>query len=184
MESFEEYKNTIKKVKGPRKHKVQRAYGVQDAYRHYMKKCNAKKIKYLSSSDYYKIIRGVNKLFGQIIIDGEIVRLPCRMGEIFAGKYDATPRFNLEGELKFYYPIDWENTFKLWYEDEEAYENRTFVRFQSRENYKIFLSKRHASFQHQKYYKFNVNRLINQQIKYKLQEGTMSGFLTNKPKYG
>lgn len=183
-ESLIEYKKRIKKVTGPRNHKIKGSYGVQDAYRWYMKKCNAQKKKYLTSTEYYKIIRGVNKLLGDYVVEGEPVRLPCRMGEIIAFKTDPSPRLKEDGTLKVYYPIDWNKTLELWYEDEEAERDNVVVRIHKKENFRAMLSKRHAQFQNQKYYRFNLIRVLKERIIQKQREGTMSGFLLFKPNYG
>lgn len=185
MESLKEFKDKIKKVKGPRKAKITNSYGVQHAYRFYMKLIHAKKQKPLPSHDYYKIIRGVNKLLGEQLLTGEIIQLPYRMGELLIGKFEGGARIDKEGKLKVGYPINWEKTLDLWYEDEDAMRDKILVRYSDRQTaYKAFLSKRSAHFANQRYYNFNMVRPIMQQINIKQREGTMSGFLLYKPNYG
>ena len=184
MESLEEFRDKIKKVKGPRKAKITNSYGVQHAYRFYMKQLHAKKQKPLDSSDYYKIIRGVNKLLGDWLVMGEVIQLPCRMGEILIGQFEGGARIDKEGKLKIGYSVNWDETLKLWHEDEEAMRDKILVRYEGKTGYKCFLSKRSARFQNQKYYTFNLVRPIKIKIRLKQQEGTMSGFLLYKPNYG
>jgi len=117
-------------------------------------------------------------------VDGEIIKLPCRMGEILVGRYTGGPRIDKDGNLKIGYAVDWNRTLELWHEDEEAERDKILLRHEIKEKAKVYLSKRSARFENQTYYKFKLVRILNNQIKNKLKEGTMSGFLFKRPNYG
>ena len=61
MSLEKEFISNIKNVTGNRKHKINNSYGVYDAYKYYRKN-KPKDSKYiLSESEYFNIIRSVNK---------------------------------------------------------------------------------------------------------------------------
>jgi hypothetical protein len=55
-------------------------------------------------------------------------------------KYDASIKI-VDGKVKTNLPIDWDKTLKLWYEDEEAYKQRTLIKMEEKEIYKVHYNK-------------------------------------------
>jgi hypothetical protein len=47
----------------------------------------------------------------------------------------------VDGKLVTNLPIDWDATLKLWYEDKESFENKTLVRVESEEIFKVYYNK-------------------------------------------
>ena len=80
MSLEKEFISNIKNVTGNRKHKINNSYGVYDAYKYYRKN-KPKDSKYiLSESEYFNIIRSVNKQLVCNILNGENIKFPYRMG--------------------------------------------------------------------------------------------------------
>ena len=171
----QEFLNSVRRIKEPRNHKVRNSYGVYDGYKYY-RKTKPKDSKYvLSESQYFAIIRKINELFVEAILSGEDVVLPCRMGRIELRK--STPNIKLEnGKVKANLPIDWDKTLKLWYEDEEAYKNKTLVKIEEKEVYKIYYNRGLAEYTNKSFYLFNFNRDLKRRLKTNIKEGVIDAF--------
>ena len=130
--------NSIKRINESRVHKVKNSYGVYDGFKYYRKN-KPKEHKYvLNESQYFSIIRKVNKLLGEELINGEDVTLPYRLGRLEIRKYNA--KIVIDGKkIRTNLPIDWDRTLKLWYEDKESYKNKTLIKVEEKEIYKIYL---------------------------------------------
>ena len=162
-ETWKEFREKVLKVKESRNHKIRNSYGVYDAYKYY-RKTKPKDSKYiLTESQYFSIIRKINLRLAKSLIEGKDVILPNRMGTLEIRKRDQIIRF--EGKkLVTNMPIDWEKTLKLWYEDSEAYTNKTLVRENMQEIYSVYYNKSRALYKNKLFYKFSPNREISKQI--------------------
>ena len=167
--------NSIKRVNEPRAHKVKNSYGVYDGFKYYRKN-RPKEHKYvLTESQYFSIIRRVNELLGEALINGEDVTLPHRLGRLEIRKYEA--RITTNGKkVRTNLPIDWDRTLKLWYEDEEAYKNKTLIKIEEKEIYKIFYNRNLADYTNKSFYQFNFNRELKKKLKYNIKEGEVDAF--------
>ena len=136
----QEFLNKVRKVKESRNHKVKNSYGIYDGYKFYRKN-KPKDPKYvLTESQYFAITRKVNEFLAEALSKGEDVILPFRLGRIEVRKYES--RITWDGKkVKSNLPIDWDRTLKLWYEDEEAYKNKTLIKIEEKEIYKIFYNR-------------------------------------------
>lgn len=56
------------------------------------------------------------------------VRLPFNSGEVYLLKHKSKVLTNENGDKRFYYPIDWYETNKLWEEDVDAKNKKILVR--------------------------------------------------------
>lgn len=163
----------IKKVTGPRHHKVNNSLGVYDAYRWYRKNKPKDKKYVLTSSQYFKIIRTLNQALAQQLIDKGKIVLPERLGIVEIKKY--TPTIKLENnKIKTNLPIDWNATVNLWCEDKECKQNKTLVRKNVAYVFKIRYDKTKANYNNKSFYQFTPNR----QLKIALKD-----VINNNPKY-
>ena len=153
----QEFLNKVRKVKESRNHKVKNSYGIYDGYKFYRKN-KPKDPKYvLTESQYFAITRKVNEFLAEALSKGEDVILPFRLGRIEVRKYES--RITWDGKkVKSNLPIDWDRTLKLWYEDEEAYKNKTLIKIEEKEIYKIFYNRNLADYTNKSFYQFNFNR--------------------------
>ena len=170
-----EFLNKVKKVKGPRNHKVKNSYGIYDGFKFYRKN-RPKDSKYvLTESQYFAITRRVNEYLVEALASGEDVILPYRLGRIEVRKYES--RITWDGKkVKSNLPIDWDKTLKLWYEDEEAYKNKTLIKVEEKEIYKIYYNRNLADYTNKSFYQFNFNRELKKKLKCNIKEGEIDAF--------
>ena len=168
--------NSIKRVNEPRTHKVKNSYGVYDGFKYYRKN-RPKEHKYvLTESQYFSIIRRVNELLGEALINGEDVTLPHRLGRLEIRKYEA--RITTDGKkVRTNLPIDWDRTLKLWYEDKESYKNKTLIKVEEKEIYKVYYNRNVAEFTNKTFYQFDVNRELKRRLKQNIKEGKLDAFI-------
>ena len=187
MKSCQEEKNkeladflsSIKKLKEPRKHKVTGSIGVYQAYKFLRKNKWLNIGRHLTEHEFYSIIRKVNDYLADSFLHGNDIKLPHRMGRIELRKYDA--RISFDGKkIKTNLPIDWDRTLKLWYEDEEAYKERTLVKMEEKEIFKVYYNKQLADYNNQVFYEFNVNRELKKRLKQRIKEGKLDAFKLNR----
>lgn len=165
----------IKNIKGPRKHTISNSYGVYDGYKYYRKN-KPKDSRYIvSESQYFFIIREVNKYLIENLLNQEDIIFPNRMGKIELRKYK--PSYKIDGNsVKTNLPIDWDRTLSLWSEDIESFNNKILIRVEEKELFKIYYNKNTANFNNKSFYKFNINRGVKIKLKNKIKEGNIDAF--------
>ena len=174
----QEFKNKIKKVKSSRKYKVTGSIGNYDVYKQ-IRKNKWSGIDPISEKDFYSIIRQMNKAMAQCLINGEEVILPCHMGTLEIRK--ALRKLVIkDGKLRTNSPIDWNATLSLWYNDEEAQQQRLLVRNPNNEIFKVYYNKGKASYTNKSFYSFSLNRTIKQAIKKRALQGDLDAYLLYK----
>lgn len=173
MENFDDFKRRIRKVNMPREHKIRNSLGVYDGYKYYRKNKPKEKKYVLTESQYFAIIRHINILLAEEIIKGNDVRLPARMGVIDIRKFNKAIRVDENGKVHTNLPIDWNNTLKLWYEDKESYNNKTLIRLEEQEIFKICYNKESANYNNKMYYEFIFNKDMKIRLKHKIKEGNL-----------
>lgn len=177
--TYEEFKSKVQHLSESRKHKVTNSIGVYSAYKWIRKNRWLNIGRCLTEHEFYSIIRKVNGYLADSFLHGNDIKLPHRMGRIELRKYNV--RVSLDGEkVKTNLPIDWDKTLKLWYEDEEAYKNKTLVKMEEKEIFKVYYNKQLADYNNQVFYEFNVNRELKKALKKNIKEGRVDAFLLNK----
>ena len=174
-----DFLNSIKKVNEPRTHKVNNSLGVYDSYKWIRKNMWLNIGRSLTEHEFYRIIRKVNDYLAESFLQGNDIKLPHRMGRLELRKYDARVTFDGE-KVKTNLPIDWDRTLKLWYEDEEAYKNKTLVKVEEKEIFKVYYNKQLADYNNQVFYEFNVNRELKKRLKQRIKEGVLDAFKLNR----
>lgn len=169
------FRDKILKVTQHRVHKVNNSLGVYDAYK-WLRKNKWLDVGYTSEHDFYTIIRSVNKaLANRFLITGSI-KLPLRMGEIILRKYHPTIAIE-NGKLKTNLPIDWDATLKLWEEDKESYNNKTLIRLEEKEIFRVIYDKSKALYNNKSFYTFKLNRDLKVALKNKLKNKLLDAFM-------
>ena len=173
---MDEFRKQVLKINGPRVHKVNNSYGVYDIYKYIRKNKWFDIGQPVTEHQFYSIIRRMNNLLADALIHGHDIELPCRMGVIEVRKYDA--RISIEnGKVKTNLPVDWDRTLKLWSEDEEAYKERTLVKMEEKEIFKVCYNKTRADFQNKGFYQLQINRDLKIALKKKIKLGNFDAFL-------
>lgn len=80
------------------------------------------------------------------------------MGQLEIRKYDTSIRIGSNGEIVTNLPINWQQTLKLWYEDEESKRKKTLIRSEVREVFKLFYNKNIANYNNKGFYEFKFNK--------------------------
>lgn len=170
-----DFLNSIRKVNEPRTHRVNNSLGVYDSYKWIRKNKWLNIGRPLTEHEFYSIIRKVNDYLADSFLQGNDIKLPHRMGRIELRKYDV--RISFDGEkVKTNLPIDWDRTLKLWYEDEEAHKEKTLVKMEEKEIFKVYYNKHSAGYNNQAFYEFNTNRELKRRLKQKIKEGKIDAF--------
>lgn len=172
---LEEFLNSIKKVKESRSHKVTQSIGVYDAYKWIRKNKWLNIGRPLTEHEFYSIIRRMNNYLAESLILGNDITLPNKMGRLELRKYDVRFSFK-DGKVRSNLPIDWDKTLKLWHEDEEAYRDKTLVKIEEKEIFKVYYNRHLADYTNKVFYEFNINRELKTRIKQRIKEGRLDAF--------
>lgn len=173
--SLSEFRKEILKVDKPRKTTINNSYGVYDAYKYYRKNKPSDKKYILSESQYFAIIRQMNLLLVDELLNQRDIVFPYSMGRLEVRKWAPMAYFK-DGRIKSNYPIDWNETLKLWYEDEESKDNRTIVKKKEKEVFKINYNKSKAYYTNKNYFEFIVNRPLKLALKEAILQGDFDAF--------
>ena len=166
----------VKKVDKPRVHSILNSYGIEDGYKYYKTVKPDDEIYSLTLQQYSSIIKAFNNKIKSAISLGNRFVFPCRLGAIELRKRPTKVYLN-EDKIKSNHPVDWDRTLKFWYEDEEAYNNRTVIRVEERNVFKIYYSKSTSDFINQAFYGFKVNRDLKMQLKKNIKDNKGAAFL-------
>lgn len=172
MQTLEEFKASIRKLNGHRKHKVTGSIGVYSAYKYFRKNKWEDIGQKLTEKEFYAIIRKVGNYLAANLCNGEEVKFPACMGTLELRKFFTTAR--LKGnKVVDNFNVDWDATLKLWYEDPEAFKKKQIVKSFSKEAFKVFYNKYTANYTNQTFYEFQVNRDIKRTIGKRVKQGLM-----------
>ena len=176
MKNLKIFINEIKKTNQTRNHKIKNSYGVYDGFKFYRKN-RPKDSKYvLTESQYFSIIRKINNYLADELSKGKDIQLPCNMGLIEVRKYKAYIGIK-NNKLVSNLPIDWDSTLKLWYEDTESLRNKTLIKSNVKEIFRIHYNRTKANYNNKSFYSFSINRDIKKKIKDNIKNNNIDAFL-------
>lgn len=174
--TLKEYKSNIKKVKCKRNSKIKNSYGILDGFIYYRENKKAQNKPFLKKKEYFKITRMVNNLLREKFSNGEIdIVLPAHLGNIELRKYPVIKRI-VDGKLVTNSRIDWNKTLELWYEDQEAFDNRTLIRTTSNVKFKIHYNKDKAQYIGKSYFDFSANRELKNMLKKNIRDNKIDAY--------
>lgn len=169
--SWQKFRNSIiNNVKGYRKFKVSGSWGIYDAYKLIRKHKWYDIGRPVTEKEFYAIIRLINKKLADEIAKGSTITFPSKMGKLELMKETRGVYFN-DGKMKVTYPIDWQATLRLWFDDEEARQQKLLIRRNSKCVYKVRFNKYDATFNNKMFYDFTLNRYIKQKLKHNINNG-------------
>lgn len=175
--SYNEFIDSIKKVKDSRTHKINNSLGVYDSYKWIRKNKWLNIGRPLTEHEFYSIIRTVNNYLVENFLAGHDIKFPYNMGTLELRKYPPTYKIN-NGKVETNFPIDWDETLKLWYEDKEAFNNKTLVRFDRKELFRVIYNKKYANYTNEAFYEFRVNNDFKRRIHKRVKDGMLDAFTT------
>lgn len=173
--NYEDFIKEVKKVNKKREYKISNSWGVYDGFKYYRKNKPNKPEYILKEVQYFAIIRKVNNILSDLLANGEDIIFPYRMGGLELRKYK--PEVRLDGnKVKISAPIDWNRTLKFWYEDKESFKNKTLLKAEEKEIFKVFYNRGVANYPNKVFYQFKVNRGLKQKIKENIKENRIDAF--------
>lgn len=175
---MDEVRRNILKVNEPREHKVTGSLGVYNAYKYIRKNKWFDIGRPLTEHEFYSIIRRVNDLLADEIVNGNDIVLPHKMGRLELRKTKANIRIQ-NGKIKTNLPVDWDRTLQLWSEDKESFETKTLVKMEEKEFFRVFYNRMKCNYNNNSFYEFKLNRDIKIRLKHKIKEGHIDAFMIN-----
>jgi hypothetical protein len=175
-----EFKRRVRKLNHPRKYKVNNSLGVYDAYKWIRKNKWFNIGRPLTEHEFYSIIRKINNLLAEELLNSGDITLPQRMGNVELRKFEASIKIDDKGKVHTNLPIDWEKTLELWHEDEEAYKNKTLVKMEEQEIFKIYYNKSIANYNNRAFYEFIFNKDLKTRLKQKIKRGVIDAPLLKR----
>ena len=173
---MDEFRRKVLKVDHSRNHKVKNSIGVYDIYKHIRKNKWYDIGRPITEHQFYTIIREVNNVLADNLLKGNDIVFPNKMGRLEVRKFEPIIRFD-DNKLTVRLPIDWDRTLKLWLEDEEAYKERTLVKMEEKEIFKVCYNKTRADFPNKGFYQLQINRDLKIALKKKIKLGNFDAFL-------
>ena len=176
---YQDFRNEIQKVNNTRVHKITNSIGVYDAYKWIRKNKWLDIERPLKEGEFYRIIRKINQYLAEQLSNGYQINLPHRLGTLELRKRPTRVAI-VDNKLVTNLPVDWEGTIKLWFEDEESFRNKTLVRVENEEVFKVYYNKQKANYNNKSFYTFRPNRDLQRKISKHAREGTLDAFLFQK----
>lgn len=173
---MDEFRRKVLKVDHSRNHEVKNSIGVYDIYKHIRKNKWYDIGQPITEHQFYTIIRQVNNVLADNLLKGNDIVFPNKMGRLEVRKFEPIIRFD-DNKLTVRLPIDWDRTLKLWSEDEEAYKERTLVKMEEKEIFKVCYNKTRADFPNKGFYQLQINRDLKIALKKKIKLGNFDAFL-------
>lgn len=173
---MDEFRKKVLKVEHSRNHKVKNSIGVYDVYKHIRKNKWYDIGQPITEHQFYTIIREINNVLADNLLKGNDIVFPSKMGRLEVRKFEPIIRFD-NNKLTVRLPIDWDRTLKLWSEDEEAYKERTLVKIEEKEIFKVCYNKTRADFPNKGFYQLQINRDLKIALKKKIKLGNFDAFL-------
>lgn len=176
-QTFEEYLKEAKNVHGDRKHKITGSQNTIAGF-HYYRKIRPKEPRFvLKDYQYLSIIREMNNLVADYLVENKSIRLPSGFGKLEIVKIETKSWITDDGKFKTGKIVDMHNTFKLWYEDEEARINKTKIRFDEDYIFRIKYPMRNRIYEHHRYFSIQFNRELRHKLTRAIRTGNYDTFI-------
>lgn len=173
-EKYEEFLGALQK-RGSKPHRIPHCLGSRDAWKWVRKnKWKALGGKPCEQSMYEEIIRTMNQILAEKLLEGHEVVLPYQMGSLHISS--SKPRVRVvNGKIETTYRTDWKKTLRLLYEDRDARDSHQRVRRVNNRVYILKYSKRGAVYKYRKSYSFRPNRSMMRRIGKLTESGGLRG---------
>ena len=168
--TLEEYIKEKTHTDKPNHYKVTGCVGVRDFHKMIRKHKWFNIGRPVSEHEFYVIIRSINKLLADNLVKEGSMVIPATMGKLEIAKKNTEPKVH-KGKLCIKYPIDWQSTLKLWYEDKEAEKNKIVVRFENEYTYHIKFDKYKSTCGNKCFYEFTPHRRVKRALRDSINEG-------------
>lgn len=171
MITYQEFRDSIKKVSTKRNHRIKNSYGVDNYYSYYRTHSTNK----IDQKLYRQILHQINLEIIEQLFYNKIFSLPKSLGTISIVKEPL--RFCMyNNKLVSNRGVNWDRTLKLWYEDKDAYSNRVIVRKEYQNRFK-FKYRQCQSLKNCRYIRFIPNRYIKLKLQRLVSEEDYDTFI-------
>lgn len=142
------------------KGKINNSWGVRAYYKYYRQHRPKRKGWALDSMTFYAILRRTNQILADDLLKTGSVTFPCGLGGV---KYMKSENgvYVKNNKLKTTRIINWKETMALWQSDDDAYLNKYFIYFETKDKPIVFYDKHNTKFINRVFYHFDVNKTIN-----------------------
>lgn len=175
--TFDKFRTDTLKIGRKGAYKINSSYGIKDIYR----RCIKNKLfdKSITEKQFRIIINTINQHFQDRLLQGYDVTLPEQLGKLEIRKFKTYVAFE-DNKVKSNLAIDWDSTLRLWYEDNEAKDNKTLVRHETPERFKIIYNKSKAVYNNKIFYTFDLARVIRIKLKNIIKDRGFDALLFDK----
>lgn len=167
---FLAFRNKVQRAGQGKHYKVTGSWGIYDCYKLLRKNKWQGVDRPLKEVEFYSIVRKMNECLAQEIGEGRSIDFLHHMGKLEIRKYAPSASY-VNGRLRITYPINWDETMKLWFTDEEARAKKILIRFESPVEFTIRYNKTRANYTNKSFYEFAVNNKIRQMLKENIKKG-------------
>lgn len=174
---FEDFLKEVKNVSGNRKHKITGSQNTISGFSYYRKIRPKEKEFTLLDKQYLSIIREMNIMVADYLIENKSIRLPSGFGKLEVVKYETKSWIDEDGKFISSKIIDIHNTFKLWYEDEESRINRTIVRYDNEFIFRIKYPMKGRLYKYSGYFSIQFNRNLKHKLMSTIKTGNYDTYL-------
>ena len=181
-QTFEEYLKEAKNVNSNRTHKITGSQNTISGFHYYRKIRPQEKEFVLKDKEYLSIIREMNNLVADYLVENKSIRLPSGFGKLEIVKHETKSWIDENGKFISNKMIDMHNTFKLWHEDEEARLNKTKVRHDEEFIFRLRYPRNGRIFKYNGYFSIKFNRQLRHNLMLAIKTGNYDTYL--KPSRG
>ena len=126
---LKEFRKETLKLKGGHKSLINNSNGTKEAWR-WIKKNKWLNIgQPITEAQFGQIVKMINAELQDQLLKGKDVTFPNRMGRLEVRKYKSKLEI-IDNKVVTNLPIDWKRTLELWWEDKEARNAKTMIRFE------------------------------------------------------
>lgn len=168
--SLKDFKDSVLKRNKSKTSKIRNSWGSYDAYKSIRKHQWYDIGRPLKEGEFYSIVRRVNNLLAENLSNGETVVFPSRLGKLELRKSMRGASI-VDNRLHVTYPVNWDETIKLWYEDQQARQDKVLLRNEEKYVFRVKYCKHDAAFENKVFYSFTLNRRIKKALKEKINRG-------------
>lgn len=176
MEDYSEFRAKTIKLHGDKHFKVTNSYGTKQAWRWLKKNKWLDLGQLVTEREFGLIVKSVNKFLVEQLLSGHDIIFPCRMGKVELRKYRTRIKYK-DDKIVTNLPIDWKRTLQLWHDDAEAHSNKTIIRQEAKEIFRIIYNKQSANYNNKSFYQFNVTRDVRKALSEKIKDSKIDAFL-------
>jgi len=176
-QTFEDYLKEAKNVNSNRKHKITGSQNTISGFHYYRKIRPQEKEFVLKDKEYLSIIREMNNLIVDYLVENKSIRLPAGFGKLEIIKTETKSWIDDTGKFISSKKIDMNSTFKLWYEDEESRLNKTLVRHDDEFIFRIKYPQNGRMYKYNGYFSIRFNRQLRHKLMLSIKTGNYDTYL-------